>query len=601
MTPYDKLPQEERDMFDYYFVQGSDGCEDTSRLASNLERLAAWNKYKESLFHVFGEQLILRKPLALKKGTSGWKEQFERLYKHRFFFTLAYDYYNMENPEQIKQVFPIEDFVTNKLSKDITLRPKRQPFKEISFKKGMKTMRALSKIAEETSSEESYEKFRILHSTYLQEKDLSGELCLSIHPLDFLTMSDNNYKWSSCMSLEHKGDYCAGVVEMLNSACIICAYLAGDKPFYINKERKWRWSNKKWRCLFIVTEEIIMPIKGYPYQSSTLETIILDWLTELIGQRGYEYLDEYCYPKATKYNSYECPSYIYHCGDHTNMTYEFQTNVMYNDTRLRSHPYKVGMEIYKRSETEGGTRIINYSGPLTCLWCGKQVDSVDKACCVTCRDCRHDWYCDICGEHVNSKEELIKYVYDEMYICKHCASKRIMTLDGEKRLPRDCVQIIPLPSMDVLYNIDFAKKDVFLVPQLKGGYTPSVYISKTWVRNLPRCEGYEDSYYYKQIVEGLNKEFSHLFYIKPDDYYNSPVYWFDHGLHGAGINHNIYTEEELIFISMDALTTSGKELFELDKYKNVNYAEWLKKAILFESSVFSNSSSYTTLTTLNVG
>ena len=138
MTPYAKLSYEERDMFDSYFLNATGGYEDLSRLAPNKERLAVWNQNKERIFKVFGEQLILRKPIVLKKGTEGWQEQFERLYRHQFFACLSYHYFSLGDSVQIKKIFPVEDFISNKLSKDIILYPKQFPVEEIKFKKGMK-------------------------------------------------------------------------------------------------------------------------------------------------------------------------------------------------------------------------------------------------------------------------------------------------------------------------------------------------------------------------------------------------------------------------------------------------------------------------------
>ena len=580
MTPYAKLSYEERDMFDNYFLNATGGYEDLSRLAPNKERLAVWNQNKEGIFKVFGEQLILRKPIVLKKGTEGWQEQFEHLYRHQFFACLSYHYFSLGDSIQIKKIFPVEDFISNKLSKDIVLYPKQFPVEEIGFKKGMKTMRVLSKLAEKTHLQTDYEDFRIFHSTLLQEKNLVGQLCLSIHPLDFLTMSDNGYKWSSCMSIKKQGDYCAGVVEMMNSPCVICVYLEGNKPFYINKELEWKWTNKKWRCLFIVENNIITPIKGYPYQSLALETIALDWLAELFNSSANHYLDQYCYPIEKKGSFCDTPEYIYPCGDNENMTFEFHTNIMYLDMGLRSHPYKISKEFYEQTKNKRGICDINYSGPLTCLWCGNQLETTDQTNRVTCCDCRKEWYCDYCGEYVNSRDELVPYLNGEKHICKKCAEKCITTLDGKKLLPHDCIQIIALSDMNILYNADLSDDKVFLVTQFEKTRLPYIYISKDWMVNHFVEEAVE---YYRRMIEALNKSYPYYFYIKPNDYCYSPLYWVDSNVEGTGVNHNVYLEGEILFISEEALTTSGRELFNLDHYQNLDYQEALFDSIIFES------------------
>ena len=42
----------------------------------------------------------------------------------------------------------------------------------------------------------------------LQDVKVSGDLVLSVHPLDYLSISDNNHNWYSCHSLD--GEYGAG-------------------------------------------------------------------------------------------------------------------------------------------------------------------------------------------------------------------------------------------------------------------------------------------------------------------------------------------------------------------------------------------------------
>ena len=45
-------------------------------------------------------------------------------------------------------------------------------------------------------------------SQLIQEDTVTGTLCFSVHPLDYLSSSENTYNWRSCHALD--GEYCAG-------------------------------------------------------------------------------------------------------------------------------------------------------------------------------------------------------------------------------------------------------------------------------------------------------------------------------------------------------------------------------------------------------
>ena len=51
------------------------------------------------------------------------------------------------------------------------------------------------------------------------------ELTFSIHPMDYLTLSDNENNWTSCLSLLTLGCYCGGVSELLTSKSVIVCYI----------------------------------------------------------------------------------------------------------------------------------------------------------------------------------------------------------------------------------------------------------------------------------------------------------------------------------------------------------------------------------------
>ena len=91
-----------------------------------------------------------------------------------------------------------------------------------------------------------FEQMRIKHSQILNKKRLKGTLCLSIHPLDYITISDNNCDWDSCMTWtgdDCPGEYRLGTLEMMNSPSVVVAYLDSKEPYHPLDDGR-AWSNK---------------------------------------------------------------------------------------------------------------------------------------------------------------------------------------------------------------------------------------------------------------------------------------------------------------------------------------------------------------------
>ena len=62
-------------------------------------------------------------------------------------------------------------------------------------------------------------------SQIIQEDKIKGTLCFSIHPLDFLSSSENTYNWRSCHSLD--GEFRAGNLSYMVDDCTFMIYLKG--------------------------------------------------------------------------------------------------------------------------------------------------------------------------------------------------------------------------------------------------------------------------------------------------------------------------------------------------------------------------------------
>jgi hypothetical protein len=322
--------------------------------------------------------------------------------------------------------------------------------------KGMKPMTLISKLAtsyniglstDTIDGISDLEHFRRKYSLVFNNKELDGELCLSIHPLDYMTMSDNNCGWETCMSWVQDGAYKQGTVEMMNSPSVIVAYLANEKPFdftYWHNEfdLETKWNDKMWRCLFIVDKDFIISIKQYPYFNDNLVSAAATKIAEICGWGE-------C--KAEKYN--------YHNDSRSNPTIlstgqkvhlQFGTGAMYNDFGGDVHHLIVNPAI-----DECINSYYCYSGVSECVRCGEtdseMVGPETGTSYLECMDCNPRRRCDNCGAVVCYDDEGWT-TEDGVFVCECCGEDTNMSQLTESYYWR---------QLDILYlsksNEEFVK------------------------------------------------------------------------------------------------------------------------------------------------
>ena len=280
---------------------------------------------------------------------------------------------------------------------EYTLEHPDDPTRSIIVAKKCKPVKMIGKLNSIFHFTENYEAFRLAHSRILNTKKLRGELCISIHPMDYMTMSDNECGWDSCMSWINEGSYRLGTVEMMNSPFVVVAYLTSSTPmrFFSNE-----WNSKKWRCLFIITPELITSVKGYPYNSHELNTIVINKLRKLYNEVEYADPEEYEYMGKTEVSL-------------QGKRLEFHSNHMYNDFGTTTHDGCI------RTYDDGQDIIyVNYSGPAECMWCGDYMDDVDDGDLV-CKHCGNMHVCYECGCSFGLSE-LVYIDSRDIYVCDDC-------------------------------------------------------------------------------------------------------------------------------------------------------------------------------------
>lgn len=351
---------------------------------------------------------------------------------------------------------------------------------KITFSNGAKTMRLLRKVCKEFGMEEDFEQFRLAHSMHLNQKKLQGTLCISIHPLDYMTMSDNANGWGSCMSWREDGDYRGGTVEMMNSPCVVVAYLKSN-----DKKLTWddkEWNSKLWRTLVVVTPKVITTVKGYPYQHEILAKETVTWLKEL-AESNLAW--NFPYPCQEIFHSRK--TYI---GEKP-YCFDFSTNRMYNDFGTVAH-YGYISSVAEQAEH------ICYSGDSQCVVCGDITTDFYDGNFVVCNTC-----CDMSGGHYINCEECGDSIYEEdVYwvedtpLCGYCFNEYAAecALSGEYYF-RDNLNTVYLSRVD-----DCPSKEDNSMMISNFYLTEKVYKPKSWLSRYctapPRYDEKTGLYYW---------------------------------------------------------------------------------------------------------
>ena len=413
--------------------------------ASAEEILQVWAAYKEDLFKLLGHNVMLHKDICIKAPIHELTDQMDDIMEHgsgyKFYCDLVDKIHHntdeyMENTDE-ETIRNLSNFCyrcvssANLAENTVKYAAWDPPAKEpVHFKSGhslqipktVKPIRFLSKVAKELEID-SFEQFRIDHSRVLNESKLSGRLTLSIHPLDFMTMSDNNCGWSSCMSWSERGDYRQGTVEMMNSPYVLIAYLEAEEPMNLFYNSSRNWNNKKWRCLFIYDGDAIVKVKGYPYQNADLENIVLDWIAELAAKSEdpVEFLPNDISLDRTN-------GYMVGMLDNCDMEFSFSTGTMYNDIGHSSQSHmrvsKKYFEDYVNCERPR-VKYRNFSGPSQCMWCGDSPVDIAETHCLICTKEHVGCVCCECGESLH--EENAWYDDEGNAYCEYCFNETFTT------------------------------------------------------------------------------------------------------------------------------------------------------------------------------
>ena len=436
MNLFELIPANEKTMMEDYI--------DTYALPENYQRQASlekimryWNTHKDNyLYRMLGNKFIIEKPFSIREPFDSIRDRmYDVVRKHNEFitnFTCAlYDASKIKSTTPIyflEQMTKVYTLAKNRIEDEFIIEAYNPngECKKFSAHKNSKVVPLIGKIAKWVGIDEGYEKFRIDHSIALNTAKLEGTLCLSIHPLDYMTMSDNESNWDSCMKWRGNGCYRSGTVEMMNSEMVVVGYFKSDNKT-MSMPGGGEWNSKKWRELFIVNPELIMDVKAYPYESDELTLACLTWIRELVEKNiGWNNFQ-------TEYGRWN-PDY----DDWTFGGYDrvsFDTGYMYPDI---NESYTRHFYYVTNGNHENDYLYCDYSGEFVCMCCGElgDLDEGDEGSliCVDCIPTRY--YCDSCGAWEYSLEDLHRV--GDSYFCDSCYEdlhdNPFYEEDGEEKL-----------------------------------------------------------------------------------------------------------------------------------------------------------------------
>lgn len=308
---------------------------------------------------------------------------------------------------------------------------------------GMKILKAAKFFL---SDENELRAFQDAASRLIQETKITGTLCISVHPLDYLSVSENTYNWRSCHALD--GEFRTGNINYMADTCTVVCYLKGSNNVILPRfPNSVPWNNKKWRVLLYFAEgqRAIFAGKQYPFfNPNALEYIRQGLMSDKIGLYFKDWsntiISEIFVPDSNgvitptennRRNLYD--RYVYMLNRLFSLnkmfkeeedTYHFN-DVLHSSTYL--YPY------FCTSYYSGGTMPKFHVGEaVDCLRCGRAHIKVSDS--LFCDDCELDYghsqderygTCACCGSRVvwdDTKPVLDSY-NDYAYVCEDCYEK----------------------------------------------------------------------------------------------------------------------------------------------------------------------------------
>lgn len=285
-----------------------------------------------------------------------------------------------------KRLKKVSDSVCSKqVQEDVSVR--KEDGKIVKLQKGTKTSKLLRVLCKE---EKNITETINIHSRLIADSEFQGDMCLSVHPLDFLTASMNKNGWCSCFNVAkyNWGCYCSSTATIAQSPTTIIAYVPSKTPVDYNGVE---WNSKRLRVLIHVSNNMFHIGKFYPSEPMGMREALSKMVAEKLY--GRELVEK------TGVEEFEIDPVVEN---------------YYHDGIYSTHYFKEGLG----KDVE--VRIIEQSD-LNCPSCGDQFS--EDTGTPLCTSCFKGFSCSCCGESVSVDDHrtldngdiVCSYCFDDMY------------------------------------------------------------------------------------------------------------------------------------------------------------------------------------------
>ena len=294
------------------------------------------------------------------------------------------------------------------------------PYHDFVIPRGMKLIKAFKYFEEDLVL---LDKYQTMASMVIQKDKIKGTLCLSVHPLDYLSSSENDYNWRSCHALD--GEYRTGNLAYMTDSSTIMCYLKGkDNAKLPDFPNDVLWNSKKWRVLFFLSQDwrALFAGRQYPFVADRALEIVQPYIAKSLNTQPSDWSnwhdDKLTHWKFKSNNDDDClldDEYIVIRGNllplhYGNLIEQREYTYYFNDL-LESHYYSPYYCWYKWRGIKDLHWVIGE--PTTCIRCGK------NPCCDS-----GSMFCKECELEVGTLED-----EDTIGYC-NCCNRRIFIEDG---------------------------------------------------------------------------------------------------------------------------------------------------------------------------
>ena len=328
------------------------------------------------------------------------------------------------------KVVSYEEFFNNKINKDFNCG-------SFSIKSGTKFVKSLKHFF---TNPNLLDTIQTEASRLIQEDKIRGTLCFSVHPLDYLSSSENCSNWRSCHSLD--GEYRAGnLAYMTDDSTVIC-YLKSEneKNSISNFPNDVPWNNKKWRCLLYFDEnwKTVYAGRQYPFTCDLALPVIKEKLLPLVSPVFASGWSDWSNFTLEEINGIELHAKYHLIRNKLYVPFDIikpNNGLFFNDVICGTNftpSYMYDKFFFSRKSR---TPYFNIGCVPLCPVCGKsEITISDLLICDECA-CKYNpyWkaqedenedeycYCEECGAHIHNYNE-INWV-EGIHLCADCAEE----------------------------------------------------------------------------------------------------------------------------------------------------------------------------------